>query len=106
MEKLSKLRVPILIHADPVPPIYRLADRFPEATFLLAHMGAGGAEGSPEGMVGAIHEAKRFDNIYLDATTSNVESNITEEAVKEVGGRGCSSGRIFPASSPTRSWRR
>jgi uncharacterized protein len=99
MEKLAKFRVPILIHADPVPPIFRLADRFPDATFLLAHMGGGGSDG-PEGMLGPIHESKRHDNIYLDATTSNIEANIIEEAVKVVGAERVLFGTDFPCIEP------
>lgn len=95
MEKLSKFRVPILIHADPVSPIFSLADRFPDATLLLAHMGGGGSDG-PEGMYGVIHESKRHDNMYLDTTTSNVESNIVEEAVRTVGPERVLFGTDFP----------
>ncbi len=95
MERLSKLRVPILIHSDPVAPIFRLADRFPDATYLLAHMGGGGSDGL-EGMYGSIQEAKRHDNIYLDSTTSNIESNIVEEAVKAVGAERVLFGTDYP----------
>ncbi|MDA4123161.1 MAG: amidohydrolase family protein [Thaumarchaeota archaeon] len=99
MERLSKLRVPILIHADPVAPIFRLADRFPDATYLLAHMGGGGSDGL-EGMYGCIHESKRHDNIYLDSTTSNVESNIIEEAVRVVGAERVLFGTDYPCIEP------
>jgi predicted TIM-barrel fold metal-dependent hydrolase len=82
MEKVAKTRVPALIHPDPVEPIFNLADRFPDATIILAHMGGGGGL---QGITGPIYEAKRHDNLYLDTCTSHVESNMIEEAVKVVG---------------------
>src|SRR5271169_4253553 len=42
MEKIARARVPSLIHPTPVEPFFSLADRFPDAPVILAHMGGGG----------------------------------------------------------------
>ena len=97
MEVLSKLRVPILIHSDPLQPLFNLAERFPEATIIMAHMGGGG---SPTSITGAIHDSRRYENIYLDTTTSLVESNMVEEAVKVVGPERVLFGTDYPCLDP------
>jgi predicted TIM-barrel fold metal-dependent hydrolase len=97
MEKVVKYRVPALIHADPLEPIYSLADRFPDASIIMAHMGGGGGL---QGIMGPIYETKRRDNIYLDTCSSVVESNMIEEAVKVVGADRVLFGTDWPLLEP------
>jgi predicted TIM-barrel fold metal-dependent hydrolase len=97
MEKVTKHRVPALIHADPLEAIYSLADRFPDAPIIMAHMGGGGGL---QGITGPIYETKRYDNLYLDTGTSHMESNMIEEAVKVVGADRVIFGTDFPLLEP------
>ncbi len=97
MEKIARARVPSLIHPTPVEPFFKLADRFPDAPLILAHMGGGGGL---QGLVGPIYEAKKHDNVYLDTATSHFDSNAIEEAVKVVGADRVLHGSDFPLLEP------
>lgn len=97
MERIAKTRVPALIHPTPVEPFFRLADRFPDASLILAHMGGGGGL---QGITGPIYEAKKHDNVYLDTATSHYDSNMIEEAVRVVGAERVLYGSDFPLLEP------
>jgi len=97
MEKLSKLRVPMLVHSDPVQPLLNLADRFPEATIIMAHMGGGG---SVANIFATIHDSRRRENVYHDTTTSLVESGTVEEAVRVLGAERVLFGTDYPVLDP------
>jgi uncharacterized protein len=97
MEALAKMRVPILMHADPLQPLFNLVEHFPEATIIMAHMGGGG---SPTSITAAIHESRRFENVYHDTATSLVESNMVEEAVRVVGAERVLLGTDYPVLDP------
>jgi uncharacterized protein len=97
MEKVSKHRIPSLIHADPLDAIFRLAEMFPEAPIIMAHMGGGGGL---QGTTGPIYETKRYENLYLDTGSSHMESNMIEEAVRVVGSDRVIFGTDFPLLEP------
>jgi predicted TIM-barrel fold metal-dependent hydrolase len=97
MEKVTKHRVTALIHADPLEAIYSLADRYPDAFIIMAHMGGGGGL---QGITGPIYEAKRYDNLYLDTGSSHFESNMIEEAVRVVGADRVLFGTDWPLLEP------
>lgn len=96
-EKLSKLRVPILIHADPLDPLFSVADRFPEARLIMAHMGGGGAK---ENIFATIHNSRRYEHLYHDTTTSLLDSCMVEEAVRVLGPERVLFGTDFPVLDP------
>ena len=68
--------------ADIVP----LADVFPEASVILAHLGNGGrASGDPDLQVRALASAKH-DNVYIDTSSArSLIPGLIEWAVAEVG---------------------
>ncbi len=60
------------------------ADRFPEVTLILAHLGCGW-DGDPSHQVRAIQKGKR-DNIYVDTSSAqSITPNLIEWAVQEIG---------------------
>jgi len=97
MEKIARSRVPALIHPTPVEPFFNLADRFPDATIILAHMGGGGGL---QGIIGPIYDARKHDNVYLDTATSHFDAGMVEEAVKVVGPERVLYGSDFPLLEP------
>jgi predicted TIM-barrel fold metal-dependent hydrolase len=97
IEKIAKARVPALIHAEPLDALFNLADRFPDATILVAHSGTGC---SLLGAPGIIHEVKRLENLYLDTATSHLEANMVEEAVRVLGADRVIYGTDYPLLEP------
>ena len=83
VEKAIKLRIPIVIHSGTPPnstplQIALLADTFPEATIVMAHMGA-----NAEWATDARYAAKKHDNIILE--TSNLPAFRVRTAYQELG---------------------
>jgi len=83
LEKAATLKVPALVHASPGP-CGRAAERVPEVTILLAHMGTGlGLEVGE--WLDAIEMAKTHPNVYLETCTSITDYGQIEMAVNELG---------------------
>jgi predicted TIM-barrel fold metal-dependent hydrolase len=83
LEKAAELKVPVLVHAPPLPCV-RAAERVPEATILLAHIGTGNGLTITE-WIDSIEMAKRHPNIYIETSTSITSYGQIEMAVRELG---------------------
>ena len=82
LEVASEYRVPVLAHISPED-CEALAQAFPEATLLMAHMGNTAiANGDWHRAIAA---AERCPNIYLDTCSSTVDMGFIEAAVEAVG---------------------
>lgn len=77
-EEAIKLGVPIKIHAE-TDDTDIMADRFPDATIIMCHMGGGGDWRK------GIRTARRRDNVILDTTSTCMDVGMVEEAVKAAG---------------------
>lgn len=83
LETAADLHVPVLLH--PVAgPCARVAEAVPEATILLAHMGAGNGI-APNEWSDAIEMAKLHPNVYLETAQSDTSYGQMELAVQELG---------------------
>ena len=82
-EEAADLRVPVLLHAV-AGPCARAAEVVPEATILLAHMGAGNGL-APNEWSDAIEMARVHPNVYLETAQSDTSYGQIELAVKELG---------------------
>ncbi len=83
VEKAVKLGIPVMIHSGTPPhstpsQIATLADAFPDATIIMAHMGL-----SETYAADARFAAKKCDNIYLES--SCLPAGYVGMAIKEVG---------------------
>jgi predicted TIM-barrel fold metal-dependent hydrolase len=83
LEKAADLKVPVLVHSVDGP-CARAAERVPEATILLAHLGAGYGIAVNE-WLDAIEMAKTHPNVYLETCQSDISYGQIEMAVKELG---------------------
>lgn len=83
LEKAATLKVPVLAHATPLACV-RAAQKVPEATILMAHLGTGLGLASDEWIQG-IELAKTAKNVYLETCTSITCYGQIEFAVKTVG---------------------
>ena len=83
LEKSVDLKVPVLVHSSPGP-CARAAERVPEATILLAHIGTGWGVTVAE-WIDAIEMAKTHANVYLETCTSITACGTIEMAVEELG---------------------
>jgi len=80
-EYASDHRLPILAHTwgdESVRKLAAMARRYPDATFLAGHSGAGDVEINLE-------EARRTPNLYLELTYSGGTPWLVERLVREVG---------------------
>jgi len=87
-EFAARLRAVVLTHsgeANSLPEDYvPLADRFPEVTLILAHLGCR-IDSDPTHQIRAV-QGGRNGNIYVDTSSaSNILPGLLELAVKEVG---------------------
>ncbi len=97
IERAAALRLPILAHATPDECAW-LAERVPEATIVMGHMGGTAiAEGD---WIRAIATAAHWPNIYLDTATSTVDAGMLELAVEEVGAERIVFGTDSPLLDP------
>jgi len=78
IENAIKFKVPILIHAE-IDEINHLAEVFPEATIIMAHMGAGGD------YLNGLWIAKKHENIIVDTCSSTIDAGMVERAVEIIG---------------------
>ena len=97
IEKAIELDVPVLMHSSSEPHsrgVDRLAARFPEARFILAHMG--GRMNWPKGLA----VARRHDNVWVD-TSGYVMTcpGAMERALDELGSGKILFGVDFPLVS-------
>jgi hypothetical protein len=83
LQKAADLKVPVLVHGPPGP-CARAAERVPEATLVLAHIGTGWGVAVGE-WLDAIEMAKTHPNVYLETCTSITAYGQIEMAVKELG---------------------
>jgi len=83
LEKAAQLKVPVLVHAPPGPCV-RAAERVPEATLLLAHIGTGHGLTVTE-WIDSIELVKKHPNIYIETCTSITSYGQIEMAVRELG---------------------
>jgi predicted TIM-barrel fold metal-dependent hydrolase len=97
IEKIVKARVPALIHSEPLDALINLADRFPDATILVAHSGTGCTS---QNAAGIIQDVKRRENLYLDTATSHLEANLVPEAVRVLGADRVVYGTDYPLLEP------
>lgn len=101
MEKATQLRVPVLFHAD-IREIRVLAERFPDVTILVAHMGSAAALLQPTGdWIGTIQVAKKHDNIILETSASTFDMGMIERAVEALGAERIVYGSDMPLLSPS-----
>jgi len=83
VEEIVMHRVPMIFHAsfqEDVAVVSTLAERYPEGTFILAHMGG------MRGWKAGIEAASRFSNMYVD--TSGIPlfiRGVVETAVRVLG---------------------
>lgn len=95
-EIISKESVPVLIgdigKPDDMDRLYSMAEHYPEAKIIHAHMG--GTSGGD--IMGAILRARRHPNVYLDTASSDTSSKMVEKAVKFVGAERVLFGSDFP----------
>jgi hypothetical protein len=83
LEKAAELKVPVLVHAPPLPCV-RAAEQVPEATILLAHIGTGNGQTVTE-WIDSIEMAKKHPNVYIETSTSITSYGQIETAVRELG---------------------
>jgi predicted TIM-barrel fold metal-dependent hydrolase len=83
LEKAAELKVPVLVHA-PSGPCVRAAERVPEATILLAHIGTGDGLSVTE-WIDSIEMVKKHTNIYIETGTSTASYGQIEMAVRDLG---------------------
>jgi len=100
MERARKYRIPVLFHCGHPPwslpwHFSSLADRFPDVTIILGHMG----HGHIVYINGAIDVAKKHDNIYLETSGMPMHSKI-KEAVEVLGADRVLYGSDMPFSHP------
>ncbi|RLE93354.1 MAG: amidohydrolase [Thermoprotei archaeon] len=100
MERARKYRIPVLFHCGHPPwslpwHFSSLADRFPDVTIILGHMG----HGHIVYINGAIDVAKKHDNIYLETSGMPMHSKI-KEAVEVLGADRVLYGSDMPFGHP------
>ncbi len=83
VEKAMKLKIPVMVHSGTAPhttplQIATLADRFSDATIILAHAGL-----SETYAADARFAAKRHENVYLE--TSCLPAGYVGMAIREIG---------------------
>lgn len=83
VEQAIKLKVPVMVHSGTPPhstplQIAMLADTFPDATIIMAHMGV-----SETYAYEARYAAKKYDNIILE--TSGIPCSYVKRAIDLVG---------------------
>jgi uncharacterized protein len=83
LEKAADLKVPVLLHSSPGP-CASAAERVPEATILLAHIGTGWGVTIGE-WLDAIEMAKKHPNVYLETCCSITSYGQIEMALQGVG---------------------
>jgi len=89
MEKLSELKVPVLVHAGmgTSPLMFEgVIQSYPDVTIILAHLGFeldwGKMFTSP---LAAFYLARSYKNVYLDTAAATWIQYIVEQAVREAG---------------------
>lgn len=97
VEHAARLRLPILAHATPDECAW-LAERVPEATILMAHMG--GTAIARGDWYRAITTAQQWPNVYLDTASSTVDAGMLELAVQIVGAERVVFGTDTPLLDP------
>jgi len=100
MEAARRHRVPVLIHCGHPPwslpwSFERLADRFPDVTIVMAHMG----HGHIVYINGALDVAEDHDNIAVDTAGMTMHSKI-REAVERLGDDRAMYGSDMPLGHP------
>jgi predicted TIM-barrel fold metal-dependent hydrolase len=99
LEKSVDLKVPVLVHAPPGP-CARAAERVPEATLILAHIGTGHGITATE-WLDSIEMAKKHSNVYLETCTSITSYGQIEMAIREVGAERLVFGSDSPMLDPS-----
>ena len=97
LERAAELCLPVLAHATPDECAW-LAERVPEATIVMAHMG--GTAIATGDWVRAIWTAARLPNVYLDTASSTVDAGMLELAVEVVGAERVLFGTDTPLLDP------
>lgn len=96
IEKATEYQMVILAHSN-AEEIGHLAELFPQAILLMAHMGnTAHARGDWHK---AIAVAKRYPNIYLDTSTSSTDFDCIETAVEVLGAERIIFGSDWPLFS-------
>ncbi|MBA2450072.1 MAG: amidohydrolase family protein [Chloroflexi bacterium] len=97
VEHTATLHLPVLAHATPDESAW-LAERVPEATIVMAHMGGTAiAEGD---WVRAIDAAAAWPNVYLDTASSTVDAGMLELAIEAIGAERILFGTDTPLLDP------
>ncbi|RLF00645.1 MAG: hypothetical protein DRJ63_01770 [Thermoprotei archaeon] len=95
VEKAISLRAPLFIHSyDGGVQLENLADRYPDALIVMYHMGGGDWE---EGVL----RVRRFDNVYVEMSSSFVDVGMVETAVEVLGEQRVLFGSDIPFQSPS-----
>lgn len=111
IKKAIDLDIPILFHASGsisqfqsrrpeggIKALVTLADYFPEAAIMMAHMGSAPSYGGD--WVTAVFAAKKHDNLIMDTTSSVIDTGMIEMAVKQVGAERIVYGSDMPLLDP------
>ena len=98
IEKAIELNLPMLFHSGKDEYSHphnlgELAKRYPEAVFIMGHMGE-------EAVIEGIEVARQYENIFLDTTGSYNLYRILHRAIDRVGEDRIVFGSDFPAYNP------
>ncbi len=83
LDAAAKLRIPILYHPEKVSNLHMIAAEYPQAPFIVAHLGNFASRDWTEHLA-AIDAARRYPNVYLE-TSSVVFFQFLEMAARELG---------------------
>jgi len=82
LDVVANLKIPVLFHPPKVADFHMIASRYPQITFIMAHLGSFSSQSWSEHLA-AIDVAKRYPNVYLE-TSSVILWRYLELAAKEV----------------------
>lgn len=97
LEKAADLNLLVLLHCTPEE-CEGLAEAVSDARLLMAHMG--GTQMAYGNWNRAIMVAEKYDNIYLDTTSSCIDMGMIETAVERIGAERVIYGSDIPLLNP------
>jgi predicted TIM-barrel fold metal-dependent hydrolase len=82
LDAVANLKIPVLFHPPKVADFHMIAERYPQISFIMAHLGSLSSQNWSEHLA-AIDVAKRYPNVYLE-TSSVILWRYLEMAAKEI----------------------